>query len=143
MDSVVTGYEFTEAQNQELSQLHGQMRFLAYVLLLAGALVVVSGCTMAVQLLFSDVPPVLAGTALMLGGGGLMMIFLGMMLLRAVASFRAIVETRGSDITHLMDALTELRKFFGFTAAVALLMILAMLGTAAMLLFRSSPAPYV
>lgn len=142
MDSV-TGYEFTDAQNQQLSQLHVQMRFLAYVLILTGALVVISGGTMSVQLLFSDVPPMLAGSALMMGGGGVLLVFLGMMLLRAVSSFRAIVETRGSDITHLMDALGELRKFFGFTAALAVLMILAMLSAMAMLLFRSSPAPYV
>lgn len=142
MDSV-TGYEFTESQNQELSHLHRQMRFLAYVLILTGSLVVISGGTMAVQLLFSDVPPVLAGSALMMAGGGVLMVFLGMMLLRAVSSFRAIVETRGSDITHLMDALGELRKFFTFAAALAVVMILAMLGVMALLIFRSSPAPYV
>lgn len=139
MDSV-GGYEFNDTQNRALSRLHQNMGFLAYVLLLTGTLVLVSGCTMAVQMLVSEVAPVLAGSTLLMGGGGLLMILLGMMLLRAVASFRAIVETRGSDIEHLMEALGELRRFFVFSTGLATLMILGLLGVMALLILRAGPA---
>lgn len=136
MDAV-TGYEFTETQNEQLLHLYRRMQFLAYILVLAGSMVVVAGSTMGANLLFSEVPKMLAVSAWVLAGGGFLLVLMGLMLIHAVKAFRAIVETSGSDINHLMEALVDLTKFFTFSAGLGLVAILGTIGITAAMVFGS------
>lgn len=131
------GYEFTEAQNERLQLLYRRTRFLGYVLLLAGSLVLASGLTVTVHLAFSTVAEVLAGSTLILAAGGPVLILMGLLLLRAVNAFRAIVDTAGQDIDHLMVALDELQKFFSFSSGLGLLVIMALVALMVNLILNS------
>ena len=112
-------YEFDTRQNELVGTLAKRMRWVAYFLLVAGALVGVAGM----------------GT---LAEGGILgiiqagfMIIIGVWTKRAAAAFDGIVQTEGSDIANLMVALGELRKlytlqFWVIALAIGMLVILLM-----------------
>jgi hypothetical protein len=93
-------YEFTADQNQLIGTLAKRMKFVAIFLIVLGAIVAVSG-------LFT------------LSRGGIIYIFMaalyliiGIWTIRAANSFKLIVDTEASDISHLMNALNELKKLY-------------------------------
>jgi len=65
------------------------------------------------------------GIALYAGVTGLFFLLLGVWTRSAAGSFRKIVDTRGSDITNLMNALSSLQSMYGL---LQLLLVLALLG---------------
>jgi hypothetical protein len=52
---------------------------------------------------------------------GLLFLVGGTLTRRAAHSFRQVVETRGTDIANMMDALDALRGFFGIGSALLLI----------------------
>lgn len=66
----------------------------------------------------------LVGTAIFTGVTGLIFLLQGVWMRSAAASFRLIVDTRGNDITNLMNALGSLRSMYG---QVYLLLLAALL----------------
>lgn len=92
-------YEFTEAQNALLGKLASRMKFVAIFLLIAGGLTGI------------------VGIATLPGGVGSIIlaaiyIVIGIWTLKAAGAFNEIVTTEKKDISHLMDALTELKKLY-------------------------------
>ena len=112
-------YEFDARQNELVGELAKRMLWVAYFLLLAGALVGVVGMgTLTERGIFSLIQ---AG----------FMIIIGVWTKRAAAAFDGIVQTEGSDIANLMVALGELRKlytlqFWVIALAIGMLVILLM-----------------
>ncbi len=93
-------YEFDARQNELVGELAKRMLWVAYFLLLAGALVGVVGMgTLTERGIFSLIQ---AG----------FMILIGVWTKRAAAAFDGIVQTAGSDIPNLMAARGELKKLY-------------------------------
>jgi hypothetical protein len=94
-------YEFTNDQNQVIGNLAKKMR-------LVGIMLEVFGVVGAI-----------CGVALINRGGiatliqGVIYVFLGYWVARAAEAFQRIVQTQGQDISHLMEALRQLGKYFG------------------------------
>lgn len=95
-------YEFSNGQNQLIKDLAEKMRFVGYFLVGIGVLVSIFG----VVLVFIT------------RGGfgsviqGIVQIIIGIWTSKAGLAFQQIVDTQGSDINNLMDALAELRKLY-------------------------------
>jgi hypothetical protein len=117
-------YEFTPGQNVTIGELAAKMRFVGFFLILGGVLQCLS---------------VLAGH---LGGliSGLVYIFLGVWTRNAAASFQKIVDTEGSDITHLMSALNDLLRMYRlqyFLLIIALVLLLVVVPIGILVFFSS------
>ncbi len=93
-------YEFDARQNELVGTLATRMRWVAYFLLVAGALVGVAGMGSLAE----------GGILGIIQAG--FMIIIGVWTKRAAAAFDGIVQTEGSDITNLMAALGELKKLY-------------------------------
>jgi hypothetical protein len=93
-------YEFTPDQNQVIGKLSWYMRIFGAVLILGGALRLIGGLT--------------AGQAE--GGSwlidGTLGLILGGLTISAARAFTAIVDTRGQDLHHLMEALGRLKTIY-------------------------------
>lgn len=98
-----TGYEFTMAQNATIQVLANRMKFIGFLYLAGAAFVALAGIY---SLLNSPLMAVVLFTEVAFFG------FMGWWTYKGADSFRAIVQTKGSDITHLMDALEDLRKIY-------------------------------
>ena len=108
-------YEFTAEQNFTFRHLASRMRIVGGVLMAMGALLAVaaivamprSGSVVALEL------------AIILG-------LVGWWSLRAGAAFSRIATTEGADISHLMKAVTEIRKLYEleFWVLIVLLFVL-------------------
>ncbi len=95
-------YEFTESQNQIISQLASKMGWVAMFGLVVGVMIAVLGMFS----LGSD------GQGLVFLVQSLFVIMIALWTRRAALGFRQVVETTGSDITNVMKALGELKKLY-------------------------------
>lgn len=120
-------YEFTEEENRLFTALTRNMRILAYSLFMGGALYVIYGCFLALQLAQTTGGlPVLFPVILSVAAAFVIM-FMGLYLNKASADFVQIVCTEGSDISHLMHGLTQMKQLFAISAYLAWPMVLALL----------------
>ena len=94
------GYEFTSTQDRLISELSNKMRFVSYVLIVIGALLIFAGLVSINQGGFGSVIY------------GIVQLLVGVWTNKAAASFRKIADTQGNDISNLMNALAELRKLY-------------------------------
>ena len=97
-----SAYEFTEAQNGTIRVVADRMKWVGMFLIAVGGLYGILG---------------VLGLAEGLGAFGLIIyavifILIGIWTRSAGGSFSLIVETAGSDIPHLMDAVESLRKLY-------------------------------
>lgn len=112
-----TQYEFTGEQNQLIGSLAGKMRLVGLVMLIMGF------CTLFMAILIAvggqsegklkELPPatfwsIVAYYAI----AALFYLLLGSWTRNAAGSFQQIVDTRGQDISRLMDALGALHKIY-------------------------------
>ena len=95
-------YEFTQAQNQTLQILGSRMKWVGILIIVIGA---VSGLRGILGLAEGS-------AALVVIISAVIYILIGIWTRNAGSSFSLIVETAGSDIPHLMDALESLRKLY-------------------------------
>jgi hypothetical protein len=114
-------YEFTEAQNATIASLVRYMRLAGIALLLFGLLQVAGG--------------ILSRNGWSLLVQAAVSLVLGALLMTIATRFRRIVDSRGRDIGHLMEALTGLRLMYALQvwtvaagiALIALVLALAVL----------------
>jgi hypothetical protein len=97
------GYEFSVPQDDVIRTLSGRMRFVGIFYVLASGLVGLAGLVM---LFFA---PLIGLFYLVLLTPELL---IGIWTINAANSFRLVVDTRGHDIPHLMNALSSLRKLY-------------------------------
>jgi len=92
-------YEFRPNENKIIGQLASKMHFVGLYLLAMGLIVI----TIGVIVLHGG--PIISGA---------LTCVVGLWTQRASVSFRHVVRTEGRDISHLMDALDDLRKLYSF-----------------------------
>lgn len=93
-------YEFNTTQERLIRELTVKMRFVGYILIAVGILLILGGIVRIGQ----------GG----IGGiiNGIIQLLIGIWTSQAAASFKQIVKTQGNDIENLMDALKELKKLY-------------------------------
>ncbi|MCX6133229.1 MAG: hypothetical protein NTU47_05370 [Ignavibacteriales bacterium] len=96
-------YEFTPAQNDIIRVLARKMKFVGVFYIIASCFVALAG---VVAFFFS---PLVGLFYLVLVTPELL---IGIWTIHAAHSFRLVIDTKGRDIPHLMDALTDLRKLY-------------------------------
>jgi hypothetical protein len=97
------GYEFTPLQNENIRRLSSKMKFVGIFYIVAAVLF----GTLGVAALF--VMP-LAGIIYIIAM--IPELLIGIWTTKAASSFRMIVDTKGHDIPHLMNAVVSLRKLY-------------------------------
>ena len=125
----VTEHEFGEAENRVFAGLASNMRFVSTATVVMGVIFVL----VAVWNLWRHGAPVLIPSVLQSMTGGLWVV-VGWWLRGVAESFQRIVDTRGSDVSHLMRAVSELdrtyalqRLYFVIVGALCLLASVAIL----------------
>lgn len=111
-------YEFTADQNVVIGGLAGKMKLVAIFLVTIGIL---SAMVNWVQ------GSIITGLIL-----GLVYALIGVWTFDAARSFRKIVDTQGSDISHLIDALKDMRRIYTlqfWVILVASILILIAIGS--------------
>jgi hypothetical protein len=118
-------FEFTQQHNEAIGTLARRMKLTALLSFAIGtvALLVVAASGGRISL----VAPYVA-----------LLVALGVVTLKASASFRLIVTTQGSDITHLMRAIGYLRRGF-LIQAVSTLAAFVLIAGALLWLFSTLP----
>ncbi|MEW6279069.1 MAG: hypothetical protein AB1758_10625 [Candidatus Eremiobacterota bacterium] len=141
-DDATPNYEFTEQENKIFTDLTRNMRVLAYSMFLGGALYVIYGCFLTIQLsAITTGLPILAPAIISVLAAFLAM-FLGLFLNKSAADFVQIVCTQGSDISHLMRGISDLKRFFIFSAYLAWPLVLVLLGAVLLVTFWGTAAFY-
>lgn len=95
-------YEFDRGQNALLGDLGSKMQFVGLFAIVIGSLVIVG------SILTANARPFNLGPLI----SGILYIALGAWTRSAGTSFREVVTTKGADITHLMDALGDVRRVY-------------------------------
>ncbi len=93
-------YEFTPAQDQLIADLARKMRFVGFFSLLIGSLGVAWMIVAWVKGLF------------LVDISTLILLFLGFWTLGAARAFQDVADTQGRDISHIMQALGEMRGMY-------------------------------
>ncbi|HEY1377146.1 MAG TPA: hypothetical protein VGF55_10155 [Gemmataceae bacterium] len=102
-------YEFTDEQNRVIDQLARNMRVVAVFLTVIGVLYIVA---FAAAVIHAFSAPVAIGQALLFAIAMLLYLAIGRWTNAAALAFSGVVRTTGSDISHLMTALDNLRKLY-------------------------------
>lgn len=102
-ESQPVGYEFTIAQNESIRVLSRRMKFVGIFYVIASVLMGLAG------LVALFIAPLIGVLYLILLTPQLL---IGIWTINAASSFKLVVDTRGHDIPHLMNALTSLRKLY-------------------------------
>jgi hypothetical protein len=119
-------YEFSAEQDRIVGQLSNSLRWTSAPMVSLGFLVLIYLTMYAIWLYqhhgWDNLQ--LVALPLFLLGIALLFICMGAWTGRAGLAFRQIVETRGSDIRHLMDGLAGLDRVFGIIAGFVKAMVL-------------------
>lgn len=91
-------YEFNQAENRVFAGLARRMRFVGLIITAIGGFSLVAGFSTQISL-----TQVIAAVVYLL---------IGAFTVSAATEFRRVVQTQGSDISHLMEALSSLRKVY-------------------------------
>jgi hypothetical protein len=108
-------YEFNETQNKVIDDLANSIAWVAGLLVVVAVLYVLTSTAHLVRVGRSVEELVPAGLALF---GAIFFYLLARWLSGAANAFDRVTHTSGFDVTHLMNALQNLRKTFGLLAAL-------------------------
>jgi hypothetical protein len=151
--SITSQYEFTEVQNREIGILARKMRLVGLVAVLLGMVQLLLGILLLIYAfrdqLPADVlrripedtlkrltpPSQLWALVLQASTSGLIFLLIGMWTRSAAGEFKKIVNTTGSDIGHLMSALSSLHKMYSLLYTLIIVGILAFLLSIGMLIY--------
>jgi hypothetical protein len=97
-------YEFTEQQNGTIERLAKGMKFMGIFWIIAGGFTYLGAVVNVIAKQIDNA----VGAA----GIATFLLFLGLKCLSGAGSFFKVVRTQGNDITNLMAALEQLRRFF-------------------------------
>jgi hypothetical protein len=163
MSTSMTGrYEFTETQNRQIGSLARKMRLVGLVAVVLGVVDLILGLLLLVYAfrdqLPADVlrripedtlkqlppPSQLWAVVVQAGATGLIFLLIGLWTRSSAAEFQQIVDTTGSDISHLMNALGALYKMYSLLYTLIIVGILAFLLSIGLLLYtRFSGMPTI
>jgi hypothetical protein len=114
-------YEFTDEHNRSISSLADSMRTVAGLLQILGLVFAIFFAIKLMTILRSEsrsaaVMPVIA--AIGMGSATMLCLSMGFWTSWAASEFRKVVETKGSDVWHLMNALRQLRNMYSLIRAI-------------------------
>jgi hypothetical protein len=156
-------FEFSEPQNQLIGSLAGKMGLVGFVLILFGLLQMINGISalalsrnpdrmldaaekagMSAEQLallkeniagdFWSSPITVSAIAMAIAG--LFLLLVGVWTRQAASGFGGIVQTRGKDVSRLMDALGSLNRAYGLIYYVMLVAAIISLASLAMSLWQ-------
>jgi hypothetical protein len=102
-------YEFNSQQNQVIGDLANSMLWVAVPFMALGILYIIATVLLLIQMLRD---PAIGLVAVYVGLVALLLLVLGRWTRQAAGEFQQVVATTGRDISHLMNALDNLRKFY-------------------------------
>jgi hypothetical protein len=163
MATSMTGhYEFTETQNRGIGSLARKMRLVGLVAVVLGAVELILGLLLLIYAFrdqlpaevlrripedaLKQLPPPsqLWAVVVQAATSALIFLLIGMWTRSAAREFQQIVDTRGQDISHLMNALGSLHKMYSLLYTIIVVGILAFLLSIGMLLYaRFSGIPSI
>lgn len=114
-----TEYEFTEKQNETITVVGGGFWLLGVILAVLGIKRFIRCFAGILYLTGQYGKPATWSDVLDAALLGFLLLSFGFSFLNAAASFRAVVETKGHDITHLMTALGYVARTFSVIIIVA------------------------
>jgi hypothetical protein len=110
-------YEFSEAHKEDLASLAASTSFVGVCVMLLGLM---SG-TFALAAGYGGFAAIAVGLVI----GSAVCLPLGWWSMSAGRSLSALVRTRGRDVAHLMEAVVQLRRLFGFARVFIIVYALA------------------
>jgi hypothetical protein len=130
------GFEFTLMQDEVIRSLSKKMKFVGFFYIIASALVGLAG----VGFMFVNAWIGLFYMILLTPE-----LLIGIWTLNAGKSFRLIVDTKGQDVPHLMNALNALRKLYTMMFWILIIglvfMVLAIVGVIVLISSGMIPMP--
>ena len=108
------GYEFDSSQEVVIRDLAGSMQFVGTVSIVVAVVMWLAG----IATMFMGNP---AGLAQIVQG--VLMVFIGVWTRSSARSFQLVVDTKGSDIPNLMNALGELRRLYSLQKWLMIVML--------------------
>jgi hypothetical protein len=123
-DSTPAGYEFTDDQKESFRALSMSMSFLGVFLMLLGGL----SAVFALGALYEG----FAVNGVAIGAYAVVLMLMASWLLGGGRSLSAMMRTRGKDVDYLMEAIAQLRRYFGMTL---ILLMVGMMATIAAVVF--------
>jgi hypothetical protein len=112
-------YEFSEAHKESFASVAASMSFVGVCVMLLGAV----SALFAVVAAYAGFIVLAVG----LGAGAAVVIPMAWWTMSAGRSLSALVRTRGRDVDHLMAAVAQLRRLFGFGLVFVILTTMAMI----------------
>ncbi|MDP9152602.1 MAG: hypothetical protein M3O36_21980 [Myxococcota bacterium] len=120
-------YEFSEAHRNSFGALAASMSFVGVCCFLSGGL---AAMFVVGELVAGLLPNALATVAI-----GAVDLAMAWWTVSAGRSLSALVGTRGRDVEHLMEAVQQLRRLFGFLRIVVIGLAVAIVGSAALVVW--------
>lgn len=151
--SMASRYEFTEVQNRQIGSLARKMRLVGLVAVVLGVVELILGILLLIYAFrdqlpaevlrripedtLKQLPPPsqLWSVVVQAGASGLIFLLIGLWTRTAAAEFQQIVNTTGSDVSHLMSALASLHKMYSLLYTLIIVGILAFLLSIGLLLY--------
>jgi hypothetical protein len=116
-----TQYEFNDEQNGRISRLADSMRTVAGLLQILGlvfAIFFVMKLVYLLQIKDEGIRHLPAIAAIGMGSAMMLCLAMGLWTSWAAQEFRKVVETKGSDLWHLMNALRQLNHMYSLIQAI-------------------------
>ncbi len=114
-------YEFNDEQNQAIGSLSHKMKVVSVFMIVIAILSIVG----AIIPMFKGMSSLAQlGPDLV---GSLVSLLIGVWGLNAARSFQEVVDTKGNDIDHMMDAVGNLNKLVGFAYWLLMIFIFVLL----------------
>jgi len=118
------GFEFSDVQKESFRALSLSMSFLGIFVMLIGGL----SAVFALGALYEG----FAVNGVVIGAYAVVLMLMASWLLGGGRSLSAMMRTRGRDIDYLMEAVAQLRRYFGLTL---ILLMIGMMATIAAVVF--------
>jgi hypothetical protein len=114
------GYEFAESHKETFGGLAQSMSFVGVCSMLFGAL----ACLFGLAAFYEGFVPNGVGAMVV----GIVSTLMAWWMMSAGRSLAALVRTRGRDVEHLMEAVSQLRRMFAVALPIVLLSMMAIVG---------------
>lgn len=124
MSTKTTKYEFNDNENKIIRNLAGSMGVVSLPLLFLGLSYMV---VLALNWEALTKDKSMLGTTLAMGVAMLSFLSIAAWTRRSSLAFRKITTTSGDDVSHLMDALNNLRKMYSMLSSVIVILSLLVL----------------
>lgn len=128
-------YEFSAEENALIKKMTGAMRFVGIFTALFGVLLLFTTALNAVG------PRAQPANLIVNAAQGLVQLLYGVWTLNAAGGFARVVSTQGNDVQHVMDALENLRRYFGLVRVMIIVgIVLMVLGFVTLIALRQAPS---